>query len=67
MSSLATPERWRNSTHGACPVYDTCLSCLCLEVYYRFLPTFVKIEEVGEKKAEAKEDDDIKVNVGKAL
>jgi hypothetical protein len=23
------------STHGACPVYDTVLCCLCLEVYYR--------------------------------
>lgn len=35
-----------NSTHGACPVYDTTLCCLCLEVYYRYLPTMVRADEV---------------------
>jgi len=35
-----------NSTHGACHVYDTALCCMCLEVYYRYLPTMVRADEV---------------------
>jgi hypothetical protein len=38
-----------NSTHGSCPVYDTTLCCLTLEVYYRYLPTMVRSEEVARK------------------
>lgn len=34
------------STHGSCPVYDTTLCCLSLEVYYRYLPTLVRSDEV---------------------
>ncbi|MEI6970882.1 MAG: prenyltransferase/squalene oxidase repeat-containing protein [bacterium] len=34
------------STHKSCPVYDTTLCCLCLEVYYRYLPTYIKPDEV---------------------
>jgi len=37
------------STHGSCPVYDTTLCCLTLEVYYRYLPTLIRSDEVARK------------------
>jgi|APCry1669188970_1035186.scaffolds.fasta_scaffold23949_1 Squalene-hopene cyclase C-terminal domain len=43
------------STSSACPVYDTTLCCLCLEVYYRFLPTYERPDDV--KHAPQKKND----------
>lgn len=56
----------RAGTLESCPVYDTTLCCLCLEVYYRYLPTFERVEEV---KAPPKTQDerDVKIAVGDAL
>lgn len=33
------------STHSACPVYDTALCCMCLEVYYRYSLTLTRQDE----------------------
>jgi hypothetical protein len=46
-----------NNTHGASDVYDTCLCCLCLEVYYRYLPTYQKVAEVDAGAAGARGGD----------
>jgi len=40
-----------NSTFESCDVYDTTLCCLCLEVYYRYLPTYAKVAEVNKAPA----------------
>ena len=56
---------WTGGDHGSAAgsveVYTTCLSTLMLEVYYRYLPTYKKSEEVGPVKATS--DDDVVVNV----
>ena len=48
------------STHSSCPVYDTALCCLCLEVYYRYLPTFIR---EAEATAPAKTKDEVEAQV----
>jgi len=50
------------STISSCDVYDTTLACLCLEVYYRYLPTYEKVEAVKEG-LESKDKEDIAVQV----
>lgn len=54
------------STHKACDVYDTTLCCLCLEVYYRYLPTYQKVQEVSKEPA-TKSEREAKVSVQVAL
>ncbi|MEI6807436.1 MAG: prenyltransferase/squalene oxidase repeat-containing protein [bacterium] len=47
ISNQQADGHWESgSTHGASPVYDTTLCCLCLEVYYRYLPTYIRSDEV---------------------
>ena len=51
---------WENGDgHG--PVYTTTLCALMLEVYYRYLPTYKKVEAIAEVKATS--DDDVTVEV----
>ena len=51
---------WENGDWGG-PVYTTTLCALMLEVYYRYLPTYKKVEAVAEVKATS--DDDVTVDV----
>ena len=55
------------STHRACDVYDTTLCCLSLEVYYRYLPTFVRSDDTVRKPKGAKDDMDMKITIEKIL
>ena len=51
---------------GGGKVMDTCLCCLMLEVYYRYLPSFKKIEDAPEDVAVApKKDktDDVSIKI----
>ena len=56
------------TTHHANNVYDTTLCCLCLEVYYRYLPTYEKADGAGGGAAAAParkaDPDEVKVAVG---
>lgn len=54
------------TTHSASDVYDTTLCCLCLEVYYRYLPTYERVEEV-KREPKTKDERDIKIAVDTAL
>ena len=50
---------WENDdAHSDRPVMDTCLTCLQLEVYYRYLPTFkeVKVEDADVVISDAAKD-----------
>jgi hypothetical protein len=49
--------------HTAGLVQDTCLCTLMLEVYYRFLPSYNRVEAVPEVLVEAKQDADINIKV----
>ena len=51
---------WPQGDHGG-PVYATCLATLTLEVYYRYLPTYKKAEEIETVTATA--TDDIKIEI----
>jgi hypothetical protein len=57
------PKEISGATDG--PVMNTALSCLQLEVYYRYLPTYMKPEQVDEAPAEAagKGDVDIQISI----
>ena len=50
------------STHSASLVYDTTLCCLCLEVYYRYLPTYDKADD-PKKAPKTNEEKDAKIAV----
>ena len=54
------------STHSASPVYDTTMCCLCLEVYYRYLPTYARADEVS-REPRTREEEDIKIAVDASL
>jgi hypothetical protein len=47
-------------------VYDTTLCCLCLEVYYRYLPTYERVAEV-EAAPETEEEEELKIAIDDAL
>ena len=47
-------------------VMSTTLCCLCLEVYYRYLPTYARQEEVN-REPQTKEEEDIQVGIRDAL
>jgi hypothetical protein len=51
---------WEGGEHGG-TVYTTTLCCLMLEVYYRYLPTYKKVEDTTP--VEATSDDDVVVDV----
>ena len=51
---------WPKGDHGG-PVYTTCLAALSLEVYYRYLPTYKKAEEIETVTATA--TDDVKIEI----
>ncbi len=51
---------WEGGDHGG-PVYTTTLCVLMLEVYYRHLPTYQKVEDAAPVKATS--DDDVVVDV----
>ena len=56
-----------SSTEGVFgPVYHTALSCLMLEVYYRFLPTFkpIEVEAADTIEDTLEEDDEIIIKFG---
>jgi hypothetical protein len=52
---------WGGSA-GSPEVYTTCLACLMLEVYYRYLPTFQKQEEAAPVNAGSSDDVVVKVS-----
>ena len=54
------------STWQSSPVYDTTLCCLCLEVYYRYLPTYERVAEV-EAEPETEEEEQLKIAIDDAL
>lgn len=54
------------SANHACPVYDTVLCCLCLEVYYRYLPTYGRPSEAAPK-PKAQSEGDAKISAQIAL
>ena len=51
------------SGHTDGPVMNTALCALQLQVYYRYLPTFKKIEPMDEAVKETVEDDDIDIEI----
>jgi len=53
-------------TIAASPVFDTVLCCLCLEVYYRYLPTYDKVEEIA-RAPKTKDEADAKIAVQNTL
>lgn len=53
-------------THKSSDVYDTTLCCLCLEVYYRYLPTYERVAEAGRAPG-AGDEHDIRIAVDTAL
>jgi len=58
VKNQAADGHWDSgSTHSACAVYDTALCCLCLEVYYRYLPTYIRPDEVARKPRSSSEAD----------
>jgi len=64
---LANGKRYiGDKVDKSCPVYDTTLCCLCLEVYYKFLPTYVQIGEDNENDP-TWDDNDIKIRITGAL
>ncbi len=53
---------WINvDAHGDRPIMDTCLACLQMMVYYRYLPTTAKINVPKEIEAVTTDSDDIEV------
>ena len=52
----AKDGHWENGDHGG-PVYTTALCCLMLEVYYRYLPSYHKVEEAPTVTAPPKSDE----------
>ncbi len=53
---------WMNfDTHSDRPVMDTCLAALQMMVYYRYLPTFKKVDVPQEVVAETTDKGDIEV------
>jgi hypothetical protein len=53
-------------SHGSSPTFDTTLCCLCLEVYYRYLPTYARVEEV-QRAPRTKDEADIQIRVDLTL
>ena len=60
MDAQLEDGHWEGGDHGK-ETYTTCICCLMLEVYYRYLPTYRKVEEVEPVKATS--DDDVKIDV----
>lgn len=54
------------TTYQPSDVYDTTLCCLCLEVYYRYLPTYERVEEV-QRAPRTRDERDIRIAVDIAL
>ena len=52
---------WENGDWSPGPVYTTSFCALMLQVYYRYLPTYKKVEDAPEVKATS--DDDVVVDV----
>jgi hypothetical protein len=45
-------------------IYSTTFACLCLEVYYRYLPTTkLMLKQTATKKKDSISDDDLDVNI----
>lgn len=54
---------WVNvDQHGDRPIMDTCLAALQMMVYYRYLPTFKKVEVPEEVVAQSTDSDDIEID-----
>lgn len=54
---------WVNTdAHGDRPVMDTCLAALQMMVYYRYLPTFAKVNVPKEVEAETTDTGDIEID-----
>ena len=64
IEAQADDGHWASgTTHKACDVYDTTLCCLCLEVYYRYLPTYARVEEAANKADDAKDAKDVAIDL----
>ena len=64
IESQAEDGHWASgTTHQACDVYDTTLCCLCLEVYYRHLPTYDKVQQVASREDDAKDSKDLSIDL----
>ena len=61
MDAQLEDGHWEGGEWGK-QTYTTCLCCLMLEVYYRYLPTYKKVEDVAPPKATS--DDDVVIDVG---
>lgn len=62
-----TDGHWESgSTHSACPVYDTTLCCLCLEVYYKWSSILTRPDEV-RRPPRTQIESDAKLSVGIVL
>lgn len=54
---------WINTdAHGDRPIMDTCLAALQMMVYYRYLPTFAKVNVPKEVEAETTDTGDIEID-----
>lgn len=64
IENQADDGHWASgTTHQACDVYDTTMACLCLEVYYRYLPTYARVEEAANKAEDAKDSKDLSIDM----
>ncbi len=62
IENQADDGHWASgTTHQACDVYDTTLACLCLEVYYRHLPTYWRVAELQAQFEAVKDGKDIAI------
>lgn len=54
---------WVNTdVHGDRPIMDTCLAALQMMVYYRYLPTFKKVDVPAEVVQQTTDSDDIEID-----
>ena len=54
---------WVNTdVHGDRPIMDTCLAALQMMVYYRYLPTFKKVDVPAEVLQQTTDSDDIEID-----